>query len=92
MVKVKGQLSEDWIHSAGNILKEDLDNIDKDQVKTYFESASTLMANQVRDLIEISIQSYVDFIQRFKFSSYPTPSQIIMREYDADSPFEDNFL
>jgi hypothetical protein len=55
MAKIKGQLSEDWIQLAGTILKAELDNIDKDQVRTFFESASTLMANQVRDLIELSI-------------------------------------
>ena len=55
MAKVKGQLVDDWIQAAGGILKEEMDNIDKDQVRTFFESASTLMANQVRELIELSI-------------------------------------
>lgn len=50
------------------------------------------MANQVRELVEQSVNAYVDFIQRFKKDSYPVPDEIILREYDADSPFEDNFI
>jgi len=50
------------------------------------------MANQVRELIEQSVNAYVKFIQRYKFPTYPKPDEIIKREYDADSPFEDNFI
>lgn len=50
------------------------------------------MANQVRELIEQSINKYVEFIQKFKFDAYPTPQEITKREYDADSPYEDNFI
>jgi hypothetical protein len=46
----------------------------------------------VRELIEQSLNKYVDFIQRFKFPTYPKPDEIIKREYDADSPYEDNFI
>jgi len=91
-VKVKGLLMNDWNRAAVEILREELENLDKDQAKTFFESASTLMANQVRELIEQSIKAYVDFIQRYKFPEYPKPDEIIYREYDADSPFEDNFI
>lgn len=92
MSKVKGLLSTDWNRSAVDILREELENLDKDQTKTFFESAATLMANQVRELIEQSVNAYVDFIQRFKFDSYPNPDEIVLREYDADTPFEDNFI
>jgi len=92
MSKVKGLLSTDWNKSAVDILREELENLDKDQTKTFFESAATLMANQVRELIEQSLKAYVDFIQRYKLSNYPQPDEIIKREYDADSPFEDNFI
>ena len=90
--KVKGLLSSDWNKSAVDILREELENLDKDQTKTFFESAATLMANQVRELIEQSVNAYVKFIQRYKFPTYPKPDEIIKREYDADSPFEDNFI
>ena len=46
----------------------------------------------MRELIEQSVKTYVDFIQRYKFDSYPEPAEIILREYDADTPFEDNFI
>ena len=92
MSKVKGLLSTDWNRSAVDILREELENLDKDQTKTFFESAATLMANQVRELIEQSVNSYVAFIQRYKFPTYPKPEEIILREYDADTPFEDNFI
>jgi len=87
MSKVKGLLSTDWNRSAVDILREELENLDKDQTKTFFESAATLMANQVRELIEQSVNSYVSFIQRYKFPTYPKPEEIILREYDADTPF-----
>jgi hypothetical protein len=92
MSKVKGLLSQDWNKGAVDILREELENLDKDQTKTFFESAATLMANQVRELIEQSVKSYVDFIQRYKYEKYPTPAEIILREYDADTPMEDNFI
>ena len=92
MNKVKGLLSSDWNKSAVDILREELENLDKDQTKTFFESVATLMANQVRELISKSVNSYVDFFRRFKKQQYPTPAEIIKREYDPDTPFEDSFL
>lgn len=92
MSKIKGLLSSDWNKSAVDILREELENLDKDQTKTFFESVATLMANQVRELIEQSVHCYVDFIQRYKADSYPHPDEIIQREYDPDSAFEDNFI
>lgn len=50
------------------------------------------MANQVRELIEQSVNTYVNFIQRFKADSYPKPEEVIEREYDPDTPFEDSFI
>jgi len=46
----------------------------------------------VRELIEQSVNTYVKFIQRFKLKSYPSPKEILKREYDPDTPFEDNFI
>jgi hypothetical protein len=46
----------------------------------------------VRELFEQSVNAYVNFIQRYKKDSYPPPDEIIKREYDADTPFEDNFI
>lgn len=92
MNKVKGMLSSDWNKSAVDILREELENLDKDQTKTFFESVATLMANQVRELITKSVKAYVDFFSRYKKKVYPTPKEIIEREYDPDTEFEDNFL
>jgi hypothetical protein len=92
MSKIKGLLSSDWNKSAVDILREELENLDKDQAKNFFESVATLMSNQVRELVEQSVNAYVKFIQTFKKGSYPKPDEIIEREYDADSPFEDNFI
>jgi len=50
------------------------------------------MANQVRELITKSVHSYVDFFRRFKKDKYPSPVEIIDREFDPDTPLEDNFL
>jgi hypothetical protein len=45
MKRVKHLLSTDWNKSAVDILREELENLDKDQTATFFESVATLMAN-----------------------------------------------
>ena len=94
MSKVKGMLSSDWNKSAVDILREELENLDKDQTKTFFDSVAALMSNQVRELTTKSIDNYVDFFRRFqkKNGRYPTPEEIISREYDPDTDFENTFL
>lgn len=66
--------------------------MDKDQTKTFFDSVAALMSNQVRDLTTKSIDNYVEFFKRFQKQAYPTPEDIIAREYDPDSEFEQTFL
>ncbi len=61
MKKVKALLTGDWNKSAIDILREELENLDKDQTKTFFESIATLMSNQVRYLIKKSVMAYVEF-------------------------------
>ncbi len=46
----------------------------------------------MRELIEQSVHAYVTFIERFKMDRYPEPAEIIDRDYDPDSAFEDNFI
>jgi dynein heavy chain len=92
MFTVKNLLTQDWNKSAVDILREELENLDKDQTKTFFESVATLMSNQVRELITKSIDAYVNFFRRFKKDAYPPPKQIIKREYDAETEFEDSFI
>ena len=73
--KVKHLLSSDWNKAAVDILREELENLDKDQTATFFESVATLMANQVRDLVTKSVNSYVEFFRRFRkpVNEYPAP-------------------
>jgi hypothetical protein len=92
MQSIKSLLISDWTKSASDILREEQNNLDKDQKARFFESTATLMANQVRELIEQSVKTYVEFIQRYKKDEYPTPFEIIQREYDPDSAFEDSFI
>jgi hypothetical protein len=92
MTNIKGLLISDWTKSAVDILREELLNLDKDQQQKFFESAATLMSNQVRELIYQSIRKYVDFIKHFKKDSYPYPPEVLGREYDAETPFEENFI
>lgn len=89
---MRGQLNSDWIKSAVEILREELENLDKDQTKTFFDSVAALMSNQVRDLTTKSIDNYVEFFKRFSKQSYPSPEDITAREYDPDSEFEQTFL
>jgi len=48
----------------------------------------------VRELTTKSIDNYVEFFRRFqkKDGKYPSPEEIITREYDPDSEFELTFL
>ena len=52
------------------------------------------MSNQVRELTTKSINEYVDFFKRFKRDDgkYPTPQEIVNRNYEPDAHFEHTFL
>jgi len=63
--KVRGSLNSEWSKSAVDILREEIDNLDKDQHKTFFDSVAALMSNQVRELTTKSIDNYVEFFKRF---------------------------
>jgi hypothetical protein len=43
--KVRQLLNSDWSKSAVDILREELENLDKDQTKTFFDSVAALMSN-----------------------------------------------
>jgi hypothetical protein len=80
--KIRSVLTSEWCKNAGDILREELDNLDKDQTKNFCDSVSTLMSNQVRDMAERSINKYVEFFQRFKKpdgQKYPSPEEVIAR-------------
>lgn len=65
MEKVRGLLNADWTKSAVEIIREEIDHLDKDQHKTFFDSVAALMSNQIRELATKSIDNYVDFYRRF---------------------------
>lgn len=48
----------------------------------------------MRELTSKSIAEYVDFFKKFKRDDgkYPTPEEIVKRDYEPDSPFEQTFL
>ena len=50
------------------------------------------MSNQVRELVTKSIHNYVEFFRQFKKDRYPTPQEIVTRDYDPDSDFEYTFV
>jgi hypothetical protein len=89
---VRAALNSEWSKSAVDILREEIDNLDKDQHKTFFDSVAALMSNQVRELATKSIDNYVEFFKRFQKDKYPYPEEIISREYDPDSEFEQTFI
>ena len=87
-------LNKDWKDRAVDILREELENLDRDQTQTFFDSVATLMSNQARELATNSINEYVDFFRRFRKDdgNYPLPEEIIKREYGPDDEFEKTFL
>jgi hypothetical protein len=52
---IKTALTTEWCKQAGDILREELENLDKDQTKNFCDSVSALMSNQVRDMATRSI-------------------------------------
>jgi hypothetical protein len=91
---VRQLLNRDWKDRAVDILREELENLDRDQTQTFFDSVATLMSNQARELATNSINEYVEFFRRFRKEDgkYPLPQEIISREYGPDDKFEDTFL
>ena len=87
-------LNSQWTKQAVDILREELENLDKDQTTTFFDSVAALMSNQVRELTSKSIHEYIDFFKKFKREDgkYPSPEDIVKRDYEPDSPFERTFL
>lgn len=92
--KVRHLLNKDWKDRAVEILREEMDNLDRDQTQTFFDSVATLMSNQARELATNSINEYVEFFRRFRKDDgrYPVPEEIIKREYGPDDEFEQTFL
>lgn len=92
MSDIKTRLSANWNKEVVDILRKEMEQLDSDQHKRFFESVGTLMANQVRDLITKSVNTYVDFFKQYEKPRYALPSEIVKREYDAESEFEMSFI
>ena len=43
--KVRALLNQEWSRNAVDILREELENLDKDQTTTFFDSVAALMSN-----------------------------------------------
>lgn len=92
MSEVKTKLSASWNKEVVDILRKELETMDADQTKKFFESVGTLMANQVCELITKSVHAYVDFFKQFEKKVYALPKDIVKRDYDVESEFEKSFL
>jgi len=92
MSDVKTKLSANWNKEVVDILRKELETMDGDQTKKFFESVGTLMANQVCELITKSVNAYVDFFKQYEKKTYPLPVDIVKREYDVETEFEMSFL
>ena len=73
--KVRHLLNKEWKDRAVDILREELENLDRDQTQTFFDSVAPLMSNQARELATNSINEYVNFFRRFRKEDgkYPLP-------------------
>jgi len=77
MQTVHDLLRTEWSVRAGEIIQPELENLDHEQALTFFESVSTLMSNQLRQLIKASVTAYVQFFLSFKLTRYPTADEMI---------------
>ena len=77
MEQVQNFLLQDWKESAVSIISEETKQMDKDQALKFFEAVSTLMSNQVRQLITDSFEAYLEFFRQFAIEEPPTPQTMM---------------
>ena len=89
---VRTKLVDKWKDDIIKIYREELQSLTKRQRLIFFRSNATLMSNQIRQLIYDSLNSYCEFIKRFKLDTYKSPSEIIEQDRDIHGSIEHSFL
>jgi dynein heavy chain, axonemal len=70
-------LTNDWTQSASTIILDEIKDMEKDQSNTLCQAASTLMSNELRQLITDSLKAYHVFFKKFESDDPPRPTQMI---------------
>lgn len=72
---IKQQLENEWIKELVDIYQEELSTMGKNkrQAIIFFEANATLMSNQLRKLIEDSLNYYKTFFNRFNMTHLNSP-------------------
>jgi dynein heavy chain len=77
MKEVRSLLENEWTQSAVNIITEEIKHMDREQASTFFDACSTLMSNQLRQLITDTVNLYVEFFTSFDIPKCPHPKSMI---------------
>ena len=77
MNQIQSLLANDWTQSAAGIIMEEIKEMEKDQSNTLCQAASTLMSNQLRQLITDSLKAFDMFFKEFDLEDPPHPADMI---------------
>ncbi|CEM30102.1 unnamed protein product [Vitrella brassicaformis CCMP3155] len=84
------RFEQQWFEEVMAIIRDEDEYLDTPKEPVFFESVATLLANQIRSLVEKSIQHYVAFFQRFDKKDPLTPTQV--KTLSSQDEREDAFL
>lgn len=72
----------DWLPTLAKIYKDEIALLNRNQSKCqqFFDSAAVFLSLQVRQLIEKSIQAYVEFIRQFDQKVLNPPDTVVYLE------------
>ena len=77
MEQIQALLANDWTQGAASIVLEEIKEMEKEQSSTLCQAASTLMSNELRQLITDSLKVYHEFFKNFDLEEPPRPSQMV---------------
>ncbi|OMJ80715.1 hypothetical protein SteCoe_18966 [Stentor coeruleus] len=78
MNQIQTLLANDWTQGASSIIMEEIKEMEKDQSNTLCQAASTLMSNELRQLITDSLKAYHVFFKTFDLDEPPRPKDMVV--------------
>lgn len=78
MNQINTLLANDWAQGAASIILEEIKEMEKDQSNTLCQAASTLMSNELRQLITDTLKEYHTFFKKYDLQDPPRPTDMIV--------------
>lgn len=92
IAEIRSDLRTEWVKEVSIIFNKEADKLKKKKELSYYNSVSTLMNIQLRNLITASLQDYRHYFQKFKKKEYPSPKFVIESEKNWHNPINEVFL